>query len=768
VDVNLNIEKGDIDFLKQQLHGKELPLELGDIAYQVALFKTREKRTDKVKIYNPDCEYEVGDLIYKEYPGKIPIGAKKHIEREKGVVLKVSEIRERFGLHEIKLTYQGTSEFKKYTDYLDRQKIELLLPHKQEDPCEEAEYLSREIDPRQDQAPLVERDFNILKRKLISALNKESDIALISSKVLLVENLKSIEPEAFDGIREFLKENKKSVTAEFLVENFVKIDPKTEDFAAYCFALNYIMKTDYKIDFQQTNDVGWGKWNLISVIYYMKKNSIMSEENPLLNKVTFGAKKNISHKRRKFEESLFPDGISRYYLTQREITSGAVKVKPGFFDLGDSIEVEVIDSKTKKAYLIYYYSDVDLMLGFKEIFEKYKALQGTTLSFEQQDDGKLYFSIRTTKKGTIADKIEYDDERKAFRVPEEKIASPVFVFKAMFLESSILNSLYERIHEFRQVETFNKLVHKVFLAFGLKEKNYEIHVLRLHHILDIIFPVDLRLVEDVLLSNLEFVPAEKIAGVFYLDSGAVSEIEEEDYKRREMVVDESKKKRDEVRKKKRDEELQVKEEIRRKREDRRKKREEEMFLKEKLEKERREREEKRLQELKKKRETQKRAAVTPGDRIRARDGEDKPDFRKGDHRDFKKKDRDTPFKPKPETARPPKEARAEEFSGKAVHSKKVKKKKEEVKVPKTQKKAMKKPIEDNLSEEEIKSEIRLEKLKETIEEKKKGPDKIKKGDAEKKIAYKDRGGFGGVFASKLDEIVKQEEKGESEKQSSKK
>lgn len=755
MDVNLNIEKKDIDFLKEQLQGKVLPLELEDCAYKLALFKTREKRTDKVKVYNPNCEYQMGDLIYKEYPGKIPVGAKKYIEMEKGVVLRVAEIRERFGLCEVILSYEGTSDFKKYIDFLERQKIELLLPHKQEHPCEEAEYLSQDIDPRQDQAPLIERDFNILKKKLISSLNKEADMALISSKILLTANLRTIEPEVFDKIREFLNEEKKSVTTEFLVENFVKVEPKAEDFAAYCFSLNYIMRTDYKIDFQQTNDDGWGKWNLISVIYYMKKNSIMSDDNPLINKVSYGIKKNISHRRRKFEESLFPDGISKYYLTQREITAGAVKVKPGFFDLGDSIEVEVIDSKTKKKHLIYYYSDVDLMLGFKDIFEKYKVLQGTILSFEQLDDEKLYFGIRTTKKGTISDKIEYDEEEKAFKVLEEKIASPVFVFKAMFLEGSVFHTLYERIDEFRQIETLNKLVHKVFLEFGLKEKNYEIHILRLHHILDIIFPTDLRLVEDVLLSNVEFVPAEKITGVFYLDSDAVAEIEEEDYKRRELVVDESKKKREEVRKKKRDEELKIKEEIRRKREERRKKREQEMFLKEKLEKEKHEREEKRLQDLKRKRETQQR---TPGagDRFRAKDGDGRKKIQKD-------------FKPRPESPRPQKEMPMTEIPAKAAHPKKAKKKIEEEKIPKTPKKIIKKPIEDSMSEEEIKSQIQLEKLKEKITVGKKPLNRAKKAAGEKKIAYKDNGGFGGVFASKLDEVVKKTDEGEDkEKKSSKK
>ena len=330
----------------------------------------------------------------------------------------------------------------------------------------------------------------------------------------------------------------------------------------------------------------------------------------------------------------------------------------------------------------------------------------------------------------------------------------IFVINVIFVKL-IYKAVYERIDEFRQIETLNKLVHKVFLEFGLKEKNYEIHILRLHHILDIIFPTDLRLVEDVLLSNVEFVPAEKITGVFYLDSDAVAEIEEEDYKRRELVVDESKKKREEVRKKKRDEELKIKEEIRRKREERRKKREQEMFLKEKLEKEKREREEKRLQDLKRKRETQQR---TPGagDRFRAKDGDGRKKIQKD-------------FKPRPESPRPQKEMPMTEIPAKAAHPKKAKKKIEEEKIPKTPKKVIKKPIEDSMSEEEIKSQIQLEKLKEKITVGKKPLNRAKKAAGEKKIAYKDNGGFGGVFASKLDEVVKKTDEGEDkEKKSSKK
>jgi len=552
----------------------------------LALFKTQDKRKNKVKIYNPACEFNQGDLIYKKYSGKLPVGSKKFIEIEKGVVLMVVDIRTRFGLEEIKLSYEGTSEFIKYTQYLERQKIELLLPHKQGDDPEEAKYLTDKNDPRKKQDPLLEKDFNNLEKKLISSLNKESDFALVCDKILLKKNLKSLDAPIFDKIREYLKEKEQSQTTEYFVEDFVGIKPTSKEFSSYCFALNYRIKKDYKIDFQQIRDVGWGKWNLISVIYYMKRNSLVCEDNPLANKVTFSQRKNLHQRRRKFEEGLFSDDASRYYLTQREVSAGALRLRSGVFHVGDSIEIDAFDENSKKSYLLYYYREGNLVLGFEKIFEKYKALQGTIMTFKQTEDGKFFFNIRMTKKGTIADKIEFNKETRGFEVFDEKIAAPVFVNKSMFLESDVLMTVYHNFDDFKKIDTLNKLTHKIFLEFGIRERNYEIHILRLYHILDLIFPIELKLVEEVILSNPEFVPSEKSLGIVYLDSDVVGQIEGEEQVRRQHRIEEAKQKREELMKEKMDKELKEKDDIRKKREERRRKREEEMWAKDRIEKER--------------------------------------------------------------------------------------------------------------------------------------------------------------------------------------
>lgn len=710
----------DVEFVREFLKGKTLPVDFEDLVYQVALFKTRDDRKSQVKVYDPGCEYSAGDLIYKEYPGQLPVGNKKYITVDQGIILKVEEARNRGNRDEIRLSYDGTSEFRKYTEYLVRQKIELLLPHKEETPSRPAEFITADIDPRQTQSPLIERDFNHLRKKLTALLNKEPAIAFSNGKVLLKENLKKIAPEVFTSIREFLKSRPSSESTEFFVENFCKVDPSAPDFAATCFALNIIMASQYKIDLVQTSGAGWGKWHLISALYQIRKNSLVSEANPFLAKVSFADRKNLPQKRKKFEEQIFTEGETRYYLTQREIASGAVRLKPGLYRFGDTMEIEATDTQTHKKHTLYYYPDENLLLGFDKIFEGCKALQGTVLVFEQTASGDFQFTVKTTKKGAITDKIIYDPERKVFVPSGEKMASTVAPNRSIFLETEVFQVLTERLEEFRKSETYNKLFHKIFLEFGNREKNYEIHILRLYHILDLIAPIDLRLVEEVILSNPEFIPAEKMAGVFYLDSDAVVEIEEEEKLRRQGLIEDQKRRREESRKLQQDEELKAQEEIRLLREERRKKREEEMWQKQKA-----------LEE----RESQRRAeaAFAAQESAAAARPARKPYVKEGSAK--------------------PAEAFAE-LPAKPDAIKKQKKKLEPEKSVKTAKKGQKKILEEKIELDEIKKQILQEDLIEATGAKE--AEEKKKPVKEVKVAYKDEGAFSGIFASQLDQIVKKE------------
>lgn len=582
MQVNLNIEHVDVAFIKKVLKDHPKPVSVDYLVNEVALFKTKAQRKTRVKIYSPDCEYKVGDLIYKEYSGKIPVGAKKYIDIDDGVVLKVMDVRVRHGLEEIQLSYEGTSVFKKYTDYLERQKIELLLPHKQSKPPAKVELLPEDDDPRQQLDPMMKRELSQLGKKMMAAINKDDAIVMVAGKVLLKEFLKDIDGDVFERIKLFLQDSKASEATEFLVENFLKIKPKSDDFETFCFSLSFRMQTDYKIDFHQTQTGGWGKWNLISVIYRMKRDSLVSVTNPLALKVRYAQKKNLAVQRKKLDESIFSEGGKRFYLTQREVAAGAFKIRPGQFDFGESVEIEAIDSDSKKSYRLFYYSDASLLLGFKEALESYSAVQGMCMQIEQVSPSQIQFSIRTTKKGMVVRRVDYDSEKALFFVSDEQMATPVFVNKAIYLEDDVITAIAENIETYRGIETFNQLFHKVFLDFGIRDRNYEIHLLRLYHILDLIYPTDWKMVLDIVLANPEFIPSDKVAGVYYLDSDAVMAIEEEERQRRQHLVEERRRSREEVIRKKQEEEDKEQEEIRLLREERRRKREEEMWLKEKI------------------------------------------------------------------------------------------------------------------------------------------------------------------------------------------
>jgi len=715
VESNLEINKEDLDFIKQYIKTLRNPEKFETVAYHLAMYKTKEKRQKQVKEYHPDCEFKVGDSIYKEYPSKLPIGGKKFIEVPEGVILKVEDIRSYMGINEIRLSYEGTSDFRKYIEYLKRQKIDLLLPHKQKKPPRESNFITDEIDPRTQQAPLIEREFSFLKKKLITALHKENQIILLSDMILLKENLKPIKAEVYTQIKEFLRTHHQSEKTEFFVENFLHIEPTSIDFSAYCFALNFNLFQDHKIDLQQTNSTGWGRWHLISVLYQLKRNALINETNPLLSTVEYRNKKNLPQRRKKLEEALFTEGESRFFLTQREILSGALRLKPHGLDLGDSLEVEITDSLTKKAYTLYHFQHDHLLLGFDKLFEAYKVIQGTILILEKDEQGRLTVTIRTTKKGTITDRIVFDTEKRVFRVTEEKFASSVFVNKLIYLEAEVLRTLEAKIDEFRGMETLNKLIHKVFFEFGVKERNYELHVLRLYHILDAIFPIDLKQIEDVILSSLEFIPSEKVAGVFFLDSDAVVEIEEEEKRRRQSLIDESRKKREEIRKQQMDEELRKKDEIRLLREERKRKREEEMRI---------------------------------GDVLRQTKEQPKPAKRESTRRTAAGSAAGSATGPARDMHPIP--GSMDEMKSRSELTKKPKKKIELDKPAKGVKKGQKKIIEEKIELSEIKKEILQEELIEkpvTEKESKKTKQK------EKEVAYQDQSGFTGIFASKLEELV---------------
>ncbi len=720
------IEEQDLLFLKNYLQGQENPVKTTELARQLVMFKTESDRQKKIKIYNPECSYEIGDLIYKEYSGKLPVGNKKFIELEQGVVLKVVELRQGSGVSYIKLIYEGSAEFRKHIDYLTKQKIELLLPHKMGK--QEPEYLQPEDDPRREEIPVSEKDLSLIEKKLISAISHQKEFVVSSGYAFLKEKLTPLPKEIVDQIKEFFQTQQQPVGTEFLVQHFLKKSEKDEDYQKTCFNLNFTFENFYKVVFKKTRDQDWGKWFLISELVRKKRESLVAEPNPLLSRLEIKDTADLTQKRKQLEHQLFPEGENRHYLTLREIFSGALRLKYSGLKIPEQVELDLIDTESKKEYQVFYYKDDDLLFGLDAIYELHRVVGGTVIALDLAEDGKLNLSVKQSKKGIVFEKVRFDSANKRFELfQEQQFSSSVMVNKNMFLEAEELKKLNENLETYRQLPTLNKLVQKIFLDFGDKTKNYELHVLKLYHLVDTVFPLCLRTIEDLLLGNSEFVQSEKLEGVFYLDSEAVNAIEAEERLRREKMLEEARKRREEERLKKIEEEKRKKEEIRRLREERRKKREQEMWLKEK---------------------SKQKKIVPPAEKTASNVSAVPEAGRKEFVKPKVFAAEQVPFQEK-------------EPAPRVMAKKTVKKERKEDNEIRPAKKSFsaKRSDEDLIEIEEIKKEVLSQPDVEKIEKKK---------EVEKEIVYQDRADFGGVFARKLESIISKEEEEKTETDQQKK
>jgi hypothetical protein len=320
----------------------------------------------------------------------------------------------------------------------------------------------------------------------------------------------------------------------------------------------------------------------------------------------------------------------------------------------------------------------------------------------------------------VVKRIVFDKDQAAFLLTDEQMATPVFVNKAIYLEDEVIRTVAESVTAYRSIETFNQLFHKIFLDYGVRDRNYEIHLLRLYHILDLIFPTEWKMVLDIVLSNPEFIPSDKVAGVYYLDSDAVMAIEEEERVRRHQLVEDRRRTRDEQVRRKQEEEDKEQEEIRLLREERRRKREEEMWMKEKIHQD----------------EEPVMAVAAPAHT------HNHPPVRE--------------VAPEPE--RPSMMPR----DGEETKGAKKKKRPMEEKGNKTggRRHSEENPADDiDLDDLEIKRQIELEELKSKAIERAKEV-MSKPSSDEKEVVYQDDGGsFAGLFATKLEEISKDKKKG---------
>jgi hypothetical protein len=533
----LKITQEDLLFLENLLKKEKIPLSLEELTLKLAFHKTISERTKPIKIYNPYSDYEVGDLIYKHYDEPLKTSSRGIEHFKGGVVLEVvNKIPfPKLNCEMLEVDYRGGGIFRKYTDYMKKTKTQILIPCNIDGRSDPIEFLSKEKDPRREELPLKKNELKLLESKLKSALFKSEKFYNWTNYWYLSETRGEINEQEISQIEQFLKENKNSITTQELIQKYFSNSQANPEILY--LELNYILEHKYKKKFILVSPHNWGKWNLKENLEDLKNKIPLSAPRAKVLEKEID-KKEVQEKRKELgleREKSFP---CKLYLTWREILSGGIRIPYELQKYFNHYREYLFKNKEDgKEYLVYYYPEYGFLLGFKNVFEEHKVIQGSTLNIDYEKDNKFSFFIKKSKKKfTLLKKVYNWDNDRIFTIREE-ITSFCTVNKIIYLGEEIFEKL-NRLYEERENLNLQQLLHIVFKTFGLERENYKLHYLRAYHIIELLRNTDLEQVEAILYTFPEFYSSEKEEGIFYLDLKKIISEEKPEEKKEEELAEE--------------------------------------------------------------------------------------------------------------------------------------------------------------------------------------------------------------------------------------
>ena len=156
------INPEDLKFIENELDKINHALSLKELAEKMAFKKTSRQLSQEVKIYDPNCKYEIGDLIFKEYNEPLMVSSKGAEHFHGSVVLKVINkiAYENFNCEMLEVDYTGGGVFRKHIDYMRKTKTQILLPSNCNGKSMLPPVLEKKEDPRLNQLPMTLKDLN--------------------------------------------------------------------------------------------------------------------------------------------------------------------------------------------------------------------------------------------------------------------------------------------------------------------------------------------------------------------------------------------------------------------------------------------------------------------------------------------------------------------------------------------------------------------------------------------------------------------------------
>ena len=506
-DENTKITESDILFIEKELTQTNKPLSFQGMTKKLAYKKTSSQMTQEIKRYDPYCQYETGDLIYKEYDELLTTSSKGAEAFKGAVALKVVKKvpYESYNCEMLEVDYSGGGTFRKYIDYMKKTKTQVLLPSNLEGKAKTPEIMDKQEDPRLSEPPMTDKDLKSLEKNLRSALSKSDNFFSWNDHCQLIEKQVKIQEKKIKEIEKYFLDTKQSALTTELVNKFFGKESSDELFELYCISLNSLLDNKYKKDFLYVSPLDWGKWHLKNFVNSFAKDLPLSAPK---------AKVPSTEKAQKGETVQIQKFPLKIYLTWREILSGGVKIPKNLNkELSHSREYIFIDTEEDTDYSVYYYPSSSFFLGLKDFYERNNVSQGASLTLERKGPAEFSFWLKKSKKKLSVAKIAYDSKKDIFTDTSEEMFTFSLPNKIIHLEKETLTKLFS-LYEERDNLDLHQLLILTFNNFALESNNFSLHYLRAYHLVDILKQTTQEDVEYTLLNSSEFSPSEKKKGIF--------------------------------------------------------------------------------------------------------------------------------------------------------------------------------------------------------------------------------------------------------------
>jgi hypothetical protein len=505
---NTIVNAEDLAFLQEELRKQQSVVSLHDLATKLAYRKNASQLDEEVKVYDPNCKYQVGDLIYKEYDEPLQVSSKGMDHFKGGVVLKVINkiAYDSFNCEMLEVDYTGAGIFRKHVDFMKKNKTQVLLPSASDGSCEAPEVLKKDQDPRLKELPMTERDLRKLEKNLSSSLIRSKDFFHWHDSYQLAKKQVSVEDSVFQKIEDRIRETRKSLTVSDMVTEWLGADSAQEDFVLHCISLNYILDKKHKKKFLYVSPEGGGKWFLKDIFESFLKDLPLAKPLVKLPPAAVGSSPSPA------KPAKFPLKI---YLTWREVLSGGMTAPKGAMrELSSAREYRFVDGESGQEYTTYFYHNRGIFLGLGEFYQKNAVTQGASLTLEKGEDQTITFGLKRSKKSLSVPFLAYDPKKDRFSVDKKEFLTTSLPNKIIFLENDTLEKL-KTLYAERSNLDLQQLLILMFKNFGLEGEALSLHVQRAFHLVDILRHTTLDDVEKTLLSSNEFIRSEKKKGLFY-------------------------------------------------------------------------------------------------------------------------------------------------------------------------------------------------------------------------------------------------------------